>query len=316
MTKVLVTGGGGFIGSHMIKFLVENGFEVRAFDLPAQIAKNPSLKEAEVYKGSILDINDITNAIKGCDYVMHLAAMLGVKRTEAKRLDCLNVNIRGSINVLDACVRDNIKKIIFSSSSEVYGDQEKMPISETNPLNPKSVYAITKLAVEEYLKAYKQRYNLDYTILRFFNVYGPRQVANFVIPKFIKLVMENNQPTIYGKGNQVRAFCYVDDIVRGTHLALVNERANSEIFNIGNDNESISIKDLALKIISIAKKDLEPVFVSADRARERDVQIRIPDISKAKKILNYKPKISLSEGLSKIIKYGKIEETWFDPTSR
>ena len=317
--KVLVTGGGGFIGSHMIKFLIDNNFEVRAFDLSAQIDKNPPAKEAEVYKGSILDINDIGNAVKGCDYVVHLAAMLGVKRTETKRLDCLNVNIRGTINVLDACVRDNIKKVIFSSSSEVYGDQEKIPIAETNPFKPKSVYAITKLAGEEYLKAYKQRYGLDYTIVRFFNAYGPRQVANFVVPRFVKLVMDNKPPTIYGKGDQIRAFCYIDDIVKGAHSALVNEKASSETFNIGNDIEPISIKDLAVKIISISKKDLEPVFVpveEADRTRERDIQRRIPDISKARKVLNYEPEVPLSEGISKIIEHGEIEENWADPTSR
>ena len=319
MVKVLVTGGGGLIGSSMIKFLVENNFEVKAFDLPGQITKNPPPKEVEIYRGSILDVNDLMNAMKGCDYVIHLAAMLGVKRTEMRRLDCLNINIVGTINVLEACVKDNINKIIFASSSEVYGDQEKIPISETNPLNPKSIYAVTKLAGEEYLKAYKRRYNLDYTIVRFFNTYGPRQVAEFVVPRFIKLVMDDKPPTIYGNGNQERAFCYVDDIVRGTYLTLVNEKTKSEIFNLGNDNEPISIKDLGLKIISIAKKDLEPVFISAedsDRDGERDIQKRIPDISKAKKILNYEPKISLSEGISKIIEYGKIEETWFDPTSR
>jgi len=319
MAKVLVTGGGGFIGSHMIRFLLKNGFEVRAFDMADQIAKNPPPKKAEVYRGSILDTNDLMNAMKGCDYVIHLAAMLGVKKTEMKRLDCLNVNIRGTTNILDACVRDNIKKIIFASSSEVYGDQEKIPISETNPLNPKSIYAVTKLVGEEYLKAYKKRYDLDYTIVRFFNVYGPRQVAEFVVPRFIKLVMDNKPPTLYGKGDQIRSFCYVDDIVRGTYLALINEKANLEIFNLGNDNEPVSMKDLALKIISVAKKDLEPVFISdedCDRDRGRDIQKRIPDISKAKKILNYEPKISLSEGISNIIKHGKIEETWFDPTSR
>lgn len=316
--KVLVTGGSGFIGSSMIKFLLERGFEVRAFDLPQQFAKNALPKEAEIYKGSILDSNDIMNAMKSCDYVVHLAAMLGVRRVEVKRLDCLNINIQGTTNILEACVRDNIRKIVFASSSEVYGDQGRIPISEKSPLNPKSVYAVTKLAAEEYLKAYKHRYDLNYSIVRFFNVYGPGQVAEFVMPRFIKSVMEDKSPIIYGNGDQVRAFCYVDDAVTGTGLALTNGRADSGIFNIGNDTEPISVTDLALKVISITKKNLKPGFVpieNSDRSAQREIQKRIPDISKARRVLNYEPKVSLSEGILKVIEHGKIEETWFDPTS-
>lgn len=317
--KVLVTGGGGFIGSCMIKFLLEKGIEVRTLDLPEQLTNNPPPKGAEIYKGSILDQNDVANSIKSCDYVVHFAAMLGVRRVEMKRLDCLNINIQGTINILEACARDNIRKIVFASSSEVYGDQERMPISEKSCLSPKSVYAVTKLAAEEYLKAYKQRYDLNYSIVRFFNVYGPGQVAEFVMPRFVKSVMEGKPPIIYGKGDQIRAFCYFDDAVTGAVLALTNERANSEIFNIGNDNEPISIRDLALKIISITKKNLKPVFIpmeNSDRSKEREIYKRIPDISKAKRVLNYEPKVSLSEGILEVVEHGEIDESWFDPLSK
>jgi UDP-glucose 4-epimerase len=255
--------------------------------------------------------------MEGCDYVIHLAAMLGVKRTEMKRLEALNVNILGTVNILEGCVKEKIKKIVFASSSEVYGDQTKTPISEEGPLNPKSIYAVTKLAGEEYVKAYKKRYGLDYTIVRFFNAYGPRQVAEFVVPRFIKNVLDNKPPRIYGDGDQIRSFCYVEDIANGIFLALINKKANSHIFNIGNDEEPISIRDLAYKIISISQKDLQPEYIDikkSDRSAEREILRRIPDISKAKRVLGYEPKFSLSEGIRKIIECGNIEETWFDRT--
>lgn len=317
--RVLVTGGAGFIGSAMVRYLLKQGLKVRAFDMSDQIAANPPPKEAEIYKGSVLDINNVTNAMQECDYVIHMAAMLGVKRTEMQRLDCLNVNILGTINILEGCIKERVKKIVFTSSSEVYGEQKKIPISEENPLHPKSIYAVTKIAGEEYVKAYNKRYGLDYSIIRFFNVYGPGQVAEFVMPRFIKWVMNNKPPKIYGKGDQIRSFCDIDDIVKGAFLALKNKKANSEIFNIGNDKEPISIADLAHKVISVAHKHIEPEYVpmnNSDRTSEREIQRRIPDISKARKVLSYQPEVSLSEGISKVMNAGNIPPSWFDPMER
>mgnify|MGYP006282397803 CR=1 FL=1 len=317
MSKVLVTGGGGFIGSAMINKLIEKDFEVKAFDLGIQFDENPPAEGVEVYKGSILDKNDLMKATKGCDYVIHLAAALGVKRTEEERLSTLSINIQGTVNVLEACIQDNIKKIIFSSSSEVYGEQTKLPIKENNPLNPKSIYAVTKLAGEEYLRAFKQRYDLDYTIIRFFNVYGPAQVAEFVMPKFIYMVKNNVSPKIYGKGNQIRAFCYVEDAAEGAYLALKNKDANSEVFNIGNDKEPVTMENLAKKIIKISGKDIKPEYVpmeKSDRTQKREIIKRMPDISKARKILGYEPKISIDEGIKKTLDQEEIRRTWAIPT--
>jgi UDP-glucose 4-epimerase len=317
--RVLVTGGAGFIGSAMVKCLLKQGLNVRVFDVSDQISANPPPKDAEIYKGSVLDINNVTNAMQECDYVIHMAAMLGVKRTEMQRLDCLNVNIQGTVNILEGCIKERIKKTVFASSSEVYGEQTKIPISEKNPLNPKSIYGVTKIAGEEYVKAYNKRYGLDYSIVRFFNVYGPGQVAEFVMPRFIKWIIDNKPPKIYGKGDQIRSFCYVDDIVKGAFLALANKNANSEILNIGNDKEPISMRDLAYKVISVAHKDIEPEYVSmnnSDRTGEREIQWRIPDISKARKRLGYEPEVSLSEGILKVMKQGNIPESWCDPMER
>ena len=307
MSKVLVTGGAGFIGSKMVNRLRDEGFDVVSFDLSSRMGGNPITREVEIYEGDILNIDAIISAVTSCDYVVHFAGALGVQATEEQRLACLEVNIQGTRNVLEACVKKGVKKVIFSSSSEVYGQQTKFPISEDNPLNASSVYAISKLAGEEYIKAYKKHYDLDYSILRFFNVYGEGQRLEFVISKFVNMVLNNKPPTIYGAGEQVRSFCYVDDVVPGAILALTNPKANSQTFNIGNDKEPISVSSLAYKVISLAGRNMEPKFISlgsSDRKETREISKRIPDISKARDILAYEPSVSLSEGILRVIEYG------------
>jgi len=314
MKKVLVTGGSGFIGTAVIKKLLEEGFEVRSYDLIKS-----DVKGAESYIGSIMDESCIANALKGCNYVIHLAAMLGVRRTEIKRMECLDINILGTKNVLEACVKERIKKVLISSSSEVYGDIKKSQLLEDDPKNPKSAYAVTKLVCEEYLQAYKLDYDLDYSIVRFFNVYGPNQVAEFVMPKFIKMVQEGIAPSVYGDGGQVRAFCYVEDAVEGVFRALTMDKANGMTFNIGNDTEPITMLDLAKRVIKVAKKDMTPKiipFEKSDRDEKREIFKRMPSIERAKKVLNYSPKVSLDEGIKKTLEGGGIRETWFEPFNK
>jgi UDP-glucose 4-epimerase len=315
LVKVLVTGGAGFIGQAMIKNLLKRNVEVRAFDIV-----NCPIKEAESVVGSVMDVNSVNNAVRGCDHVIHLAAMLGVKKTDIRRLDCLDINILGTKNVLEACVKEGVKKVILSSSSEVYGDVNEDQITEESPLNPKSVYAVTKLCGEEYLQAYHRYYGLKYSIVRFFNVYGPNQVAEFVMPRFIKWASKGESPQVYGTGEQTRCFCYVDDAVEGVSLALFSEEANAKVFNIGNNTEPVSMKELALRVIKVSGKDIEPKMVpleNSDRTVEREIFKRMPSIEKAKKILGYTPKVSLDQGIKLVMDNSdKILETWFDPMTK
>lgn len=310
MTKILVTGGTGFIGSAVSQELIGQGFEVRSYDV------EPSkLPNVESYVGSIMDEYNLTMALEGCDYVVHLAAMLGVKRTEIQRLGCMQVNIQGTKNVLDASVKCGIKKVVFSSSSEVYGEPARVPISETDPKQPISIYAVTKLAGEEYLRAYFQQYGLNYSVVRFFNVYGPGQVAEFVMPRFIKQVQLGLPPRVYGEGRQTRAFCHVSDAARGVRLALLSDKANGQDFNIGNPEASVSMMDLAHLIIEAAGKVLKPEVIpmeNSDRVASRDIQNRAPDISKAKLVLGYEPTINLKQGISNILSE-QFAESWFEP---
>src|SRR3989338_6107405 len=247
--KVLITGGAGFIGHTMAKYFASKCLEVKTFDL-----FQPPKTVGEHIVGTIIFPDELYKAMKGCDYVVHLAAVLGVARTENQRLKCLNVNTLGTINVLDAAVKAGIKKIVLSSSSEVYGEPAKTPISEDDKTFPKSVYAVSKLAGEEYVKAYHQTHGLDFSIVRFFNVYGPGQVSEFVMPNFIKAALAGKPIPINGDGSQIRSFCYVDDAAHGVLLALESKKANGEVFNIGNDAAAVSLIDLAHKVLTLAGK--------------------------------------------------------------
>jgi UDP-glucose 4-epimerase len=307
MERVLVTGGGGFIGRKVVKELLRRNYEVRIFDLSE---RNMAGVDCD-YTGTILDPYELSRAIRGCDYVIHLAAVLGVQRTDSNILECLLINIQGTVNVLEACVKERVKKIVFSSSSEVYGEQEIQPISENAPLNPKSSYAVSKIVGEQYLKAYSQRYGIAYNITRFFNVYGEDQRDDFVITRFAKNVANNLPPCVYGEGTQARSFCYVDDAARGMVDALFSS-VEGETFNIGNDSEPISIKDLAHKMIKISAKPLEPRFVpydDSDRQSGRDVIKRVPSLEKAKQMLAYRPIVSLDEGLRIILRFHGVQRS-------
>lgn len=300
--RVLITGGAGFIGSRIAKNCIEQGVAVRIFDLTK--SSLPGVEDSIV--GSILDPYEVSLAARGCDSVIHAAAALGVQRTESKRLECLYINIQGTINVMDAAVKERLQKIVFISSSEVYGDAAVPVYQETSPLNPKSNYAITKLVGEEYARAYHQSYGVNYAIVRLFSVYGEGQSNQFVIPKFAEAVARGSAPTLYGDGQQLRSFCHVDDAARGTVAALLSDRANSEIINLGNDTEPVTMQDLANKVIKIGGKPMEPQFVGfekSDRTAQREIYKRTPSIAKARELLNYAPKISLDEGLQRVLKH-------------
>jgi len=300
--KILVTGGAGFIGSAMVNYLLSKGHNVCALDLPEQFIRHPPLAGVTRSCGNIMDVSDLAEAINGHEYVIHFAGRLGVQKTEQFKLKTLHINILGTANILEACIKEKVKKILFASSSEVYGDQLTFPIAETNPVNPKSVYAVSKLAGECFIKSYQQRYGLNYSIIRFFNIYGEHQRDDFVVSRFVQAVKDHKPPIIYGDGKQVRAFCHVDDAIRGAYLALVSD--GNGVYNIGNPNGKVSIEELALKIISLSGQDLKPTYIplaESDRTKNREIYNRIPDISKARKLLGYSPSISLDEGLSRML---------------
>ena len=307
--KVLVTGGTGLIGYEITKQLVENGFEVNVLDLwPVKI------KGINYFNGTVLNQDDINRAIKGCSYVFHLAAIMGVSKSLRTPVECLNVNIIGTYNILDCCVKNKVEKVLLSSSSEVYGEPETIPIKEDDTLHPKSEYGVSKYVGEEYLKAFKKQYGLDYTIVRYFNIYGPRQSHAWVMPIFINNALLGKKLKIYGDGNQVRAFCFVEDAARGTIKAMFGKNTNGGVFNIGNMKEDISMKELALTILKLAGKSSDQIeFIpldNSDRSKKREIFKRIPSTLKALDILDFEAKVSIKEGIEKIIdfKKGRLDE--------
>lgn len=309
--NIAVTGGAGFIGSAVIRELHRSrpGAEITAMDL--RWPDGP-VEGVDCFRGSVLDVDDVSRLLRGADVVVHLAAMLGVERTEEQRLRCLNVNIEGTRCVLDGCVKERVDKIVFASSSEVYGDvatSEGERIAEGDPLNPKSVYAVSKLAGEEYMRAYEKKYGVEYTILRFFNVYGPGQLAEFVVPKFVERAEQGNPLEVYGSGEQVRAFCHVRDAARAAVMTLEHPETRNTIINVGNDREPVSIHQLAETVVEMTDNEVESVRVpldESDRDAGREIYYRVPDVSRAREILGFEPTVSLEEGLQTLLGHVRV----------
>ena len=322
--KVFVTGGAGFIGRAVVRRLLESGSDVVAFDLAEQLelhrdtmARLSALGNLELADGTILDKRRLQTKVAGCDAVIHLAAMLGVRRTEENKLSCLQINITGSECVLDTCATHNVSRVLLASSSEVYGEPIKNPISEVDITQGKTVYAVSKLASEELIKGYHQLFpNLQYTILRFFNTYGEGQVTQFVLAKFVHAVLSGKNPVVYGDGQQLRGYGHVDDVSKGVVDLLWNPKAYNNTYNLGNSQEVFTLEQLAQKTIDILapEKGLEDEilgdFEGTDRHASREIHNRICNTTRAKTDIGFVPKIGIEEGIQRIAEHGTFQLDW------
>jgi UDP-glucose 4-epimerase len=258
--------------------------------------KKPIDEDVEFILGDITDDQKILQSFQDFDIIIHLAAAVGVGITETDPIWTLNTNILGTKNILESCKKNNIKKVILASSSEVYGEPKKVPIDETQTPMPITTYGISKLACEEYLKSYAKIYGFNYSVLRFFNVVGPKQSSRFVMPEFVNNALNNKPLVIHGDGLQIRAFCHIEDVCQGIEKSI--SKGDSDTFNVGNDLEPISIENLAKKVISVLNSQSTIEYVSFEKSgrnREREIMTRIPSIQKAKKILSYEPKNNLTQ---------------------
>lgn len=300
--NIFLTGGNGLIGNNVSILLERKGHKIISFD---KLIKFKNRKKIIFLKGDILNEKKLSKLLKKykIDVFLHFAANLGVEKTEKNGLDCLTVNIDGTKKILKACATNKVKRVIFASSSEVYGNGFKRPIKEDSELMPKSSYGVSKVAGESYVKAFYEKYGLKYNILRFFNIYGPEQRNDFVISKFKKIIQNNKTINIYGSGEQSRAFCHVNDAARAVVLIMEKGKKN-EIYNIGNDLEPIKILNLAKKMIRQSKKKIKIAripFNKSDRSLNREIFKRQPNIDKLKKHTNYKPLINLASGLNSVL---------------
>ncbi|OGY63901.1 MAG: hypothetical protein A3E64_01965 [Candidatus Harrisonbacteria bacterium RIFCSPHIGHO2_12_FULL_48_16] len=306
--KILVTGGAGFLGSHLVDSLLKKGAKVVVLD-DLSTGKRSNLNDAlknsrfKFIKGDVNDAKALGLIFKSFrpDYAFQYAAVVGVDRTQKKPLIVLN-DLYGIANFFALAKKYGVKKTVFASSSEVYGEPIKMPNREDDPLNPKTTYGVVKAVGEEFVKVYNS-IGMPGVALRFFNVYGPRQDASsegFVVGKFIMQALAGKRPTVFGDGLQTRDFVYVDDNVEAVIRSLMSSKTNGEVINIVR-GKPCTIEELAESVVAIVDKNLKPIHVAPRVAGE--IRYRHADGSKMKKLINFSPKIELNEGLLKTIEW-------------
>lgn len=292
--KVLVTGGSGFIGSHLVNRLAkEKCREIIVFDRYIRPDKFHSAGGLTFIQGKISEIERLRELMPGIDYVFHLAVLPLGACTENPRA-CLETNINGTFNVIEAAKDTNVKKIVFSSASSVYGDTEQT-MDESHPLNARTMYGASKITGEYFLKAFYDMYKLDYVILRYMNVYGPGQEGGLIM-NVLKRIKQGLPPIIFGDGSQSFDFIYVDDVVNANILAMETDVID-EVFNIGGEEE-VTVKELVFTLLKLTGSDLAPEFKLGEKV---PMQRRVGSSQKAAKLLGYIPTIRLEDGLKKVI---------------
>jgi dTDP-glucose 4,6-dehydratase len=306
--RALVTGGCGFIGSHLVEALINRNCEVVVLD-DLSTGKIANLKSVERCKnftfvrGDIRNFDLVKTVVKDVEVIFHEAAIPSVVRSVENPLLTHEVNVTGTLNVLRAGLDAGVKRFVYASSSSVYGDVKVLPKREDMPTFPISPYGVSKLAAEQYCRAFHRVYGLQTVCLRYFNVYGPRQTYgpySGVITIFINRILRGESPVIYGDGKQTRDFTNVVDVVHASFLAAKIKGAVGEVFNIATGKPT-TINILAKKILKLCgRNDVEPKYAPP---RSGDVRFSYADISKAQKILGYKPSVELNEGLAKLIEW-------------
>jgi UDP-glucose 4-epimerase len=305
--KYLITGGAGFIGSHLAEKLVDRGDQVVVFDnVSTGSAINLSgIKEKITFQeGNILDKAVIDKLVSGSDFVVHLAAALGVLNIVNKPLESLKTNLQGSEVVLEACDKYR-KPVLVASTSEIYGKNNKVPLNEEDdriighPLKSRWSYSEAKAVDESLAYFYYIENKLPIRIVRFFNTVGPRQVGHYgmVVPRFVSAALNNEPLSVYGSGEQIRCFCHVDDAVRALLLVMDSDKAIGQVFNVGN-NQQITIMELAKKVIELTGSTSSIEKIAYEKAYPQgfeDMQRRVPDISKIKQVLGWSPEINLDQ---------------------
>ncbi|OGC77977.1 MAG: Vi polysaccharide biosynthesis protein VipB/TviC [candidate division Zixibacteria bacterium RBG_16_50_21] len=304
MNVYLVTGGAGFIGSHLVSELVKRKQVVRVLD-NFSTGKKENLEQVldriQLVTGDIRSFDLAKEVTKGVDYVLHQAALPSVERSVKDPLTTNQVNLDGTLNLLEAAKLNSVKSFVFASSSSVYGNTPKLPKKEKMPPDPLSPYALSKLAGERYCRLFFELYGLNTVCLRYFNVFGPRQDPQShyaaVIPKFILAMVREQPPTIFGDGRQSRDFTFIDNVVRANLLACENRLAAGEIFNIA-CGKRFSLNQLYKILTRTLGNSRRPVYT---KPRPGDVRHSLADISKSRKILKYKVEVDFQTGLRRTI---------------
>ncbi|MCC7368994.1 MAG: SDR family oxidoreductase [Chloroflexi bacterium] len=309
MTRFLITGGAGFIGSSLTRAVVEGGDEVRVLDtfLTGREDNLADVPDVEIVRGDIRDLDTLRGAMKGVERVLHQAAVPSVARSLKDPLLSNEANITGTLNVLLAARDAGVPRVVFASSSSVYGDTPTLPKVETMTPSPLSPYAVTKLTGEHYLKVFHRLYGLETVALRYFNVFGPRQdpTSDYaaVIPLFINKMARGEVPRIHGDGTQSRDFTYIDNVVQANLRAAEAPGVGGEVFNVA-CGQRYTLLDLVESLNRILGTNITPTF---GPDRPGDVKHSLADISKARELLGYEPVRTFEEGLERTVVWGRAQ---------
>lgn len=300
MERVLVTGGAGFIGSNIVRSLLEDGHPVRVIDNFATGRRQNLegvLDDIELIEGDLQSYERAHNAVRGCDVILHQAALPSVPRSVQDPLTTNAVNVTGALNVL-LCARDEgVRRVVFASSSSIYGDSMVNPRSEAQSPAPMSPYAVSKLAGEQYCKAFCEVYDVQTVALRYFNVFGPRQDPHSqysaAIPRFIRALRGSARPVVYGDGQQTRDFTFVEDVVRANVAAMRAEVDGHESINVARGC-GVTVLELIDRLADILGVEYQ---VAHEAPRPGDVRASVADVSLARRVLGWEPSVDLTEGL-------------------
>lgn len=327
MERFLITGGCGFIGSHLCEELIKRNKKVFVIDdLSTGSIRNIqgllNHQDFNLFVGNILNCEVIEDLVKKVDFVFHLAAVVGVKKVIENPIESIIVNIEGTYNILKICKKYS-KKVLIASSSEIYGKNMQVPFSEDADIVIGSTkrkrwsYATTK-AIDEFLSfAFFEEYNLPVIVVRLFNTVGPRQTERYgmVIPRFVKQALSGSDITVFGSGEQSRCFIHVKDVVDCLLDLIEKEESYGDVFNVGS-NEEIKIKELALLVKEMTKSHSKIKFVNPEEVYNsgfEDMERRIPDLTKIKKLINFKPKYTIKDIIEDVIEYFKQEQFFYFP---
>jgi UDP-glucose 4-epimerase len=320
----LVTGGAGFIGGHIAEHLVRDGHDVVVLDNldpfydtriknhNIETGREASESDDGTYRfveGDVRNESLVTDLVAEADVVYHQGGVAGVRRSVEVPREYDEVNVDGTLNVLEAARETELERIVYASSSSVYGKPVDLPYDELDPTTPVSPYGVSKLAAERYCAAYHEVYGLPTVALRYFTVYGPRMRPNMAISNFVSRCLNGDPPVIYGDGTQTRDFTYIDDVIDANLALLETDAADGEAVNIGS-SDNIAIKTLAEEVRDQLAPDLELVY---DDRNDADAEHTHADVSKAHRLLDYEPEHTIREGVAKYIDWYRNNRDWYEP---